>query len=530
MMTTAELASGPDAAVHPAASSHPATPSDADVPSGEQPLPPARRRARLPVLGVRSRVLGTVVVLSALAMLVSAFVTYTVLDSRLGNRVDQQISQEIREFSALVADGVDPRTGQPLSQAPVDRLFRVALQRNVPDGSEVLFAVYDTRTLHLNTTTAPIYEDPVLLAQVRAVESPVYGDYASVDGPVRYGAYPVLRDGGVGGVFVVAAFTGGERRELRDAMVVLALTSTLALGLIALLGWRVAGRLLAPVRLVRQTAQRISDTDFTGRIPVRGNDDISQVARTFNDMLDRLQQAFVTQRSFLDDVGHELRTPITIVQGHLETADLADPVERAETRALVLDELERMSHLVEDLTVLAKSERPDFLRSEELSLHRLVEDVADRTRALGDREWALDLRAEASFPGDRHRLTQALVQLAHNSVKHTGPGDRIVLGADAVDDRVHLWVTDEGSGIAPADLDRIFERFQRGHGGRGREGSGLGLAIVRAIAQAHGGRVGVRSIPGEGATFTLDLPGRPGDDGDGDDGYDVPGPVAVEQR
>jgi signal transduction histidine kinase len=167
-----------------------------------------------------------------------------------------------------------------------------------------------------------------------------------------------------------------------------------------------------------------------------------------------------------------------------------------------------MSRLVEDLILLAKARRPDFIRDETVHLGTLTDDVLDKARALGDRRWTADGHADVTISGDEQRLTQALLQLAHNAAKFTQPGDVIAVGSKVVDAAVHLWVRDEGSGVPPQDRERIFERFGRAEAGRGIEGSGLGLAIVSAIAEGHGGRVELDDTPRRGAQFTLVLPLR----------------------
>src|SRR5690606_31829573 len=130
-------------------------------------------------------------------------------------------------------------------------------------------------------------------------------------------------------------------------------------------------------------------TDLSRRIDVRGHDEIAELAATFNEMLDRLEGAFAAQRRFIDDASHELRTPVTVIRGHLDTLG-DDPADRARTLALLDDELDRMSRLVEDLVTLARSERPDFLRVAPADLGDLTREIADKASSLGDRAWALD--------------------------------------------------------------------------------------------------------------------------------------------
>jgi HAMP domain-containing protein len=303
-------------------------------------------------VSVRVRILAWVLLVVALAMVVSGFATNTVLIARLDEQTDERLTSELAEFRTLAGRGIDPDTGLPLSVSTVDRLFRVALERNVPAGDETLFAVVSGDGVLRTTATARarIYDDPSFLAKLASVSAPAYGDISTTAGPVRYAAYPVRSGDQIAGVYVVAIFRDVERRQITEIMTTFAYVKAAALVLIALVGWLVAGRLLAPVRLLRETTQRLSETDLTRRIPVHGRDDVSELARTFNAMLDRLEESFATQRQFLDDVGHELRTPITIVRGHLELMSPSDdPDEHAETTALVLDELDRMSRLVDDL-------------------------------------------------------------------------------------------------------------------------------------------------------------------------------------
>ncbi|HEY1119676.1 MAG TPA: HAMP domain-containing sensor histidine kinase, partial [Acidimicrobiales bacterium] len=188
--------------------------------------------------------------------------------------------------------------------------------------------------------------------------------------------------------------------------------------------------------------------------------------------------------------------------------------EIAETKELLLDEVDRMARLVGDLILLAKSDRPDFLRLESVDAGALTADVLAKARGLGDRAWTLDESADAVITADEQRLTQALLQLADNAVKHTSPGDTVALGSSYDGHRVRLWVRDTGPGVPPDQRDVIFERFGRAAVPPGDEGFGLGLSIVSAIARAHGGTVAledpvedpVESAAPRGARFVITLP------------------------
>jgi two-component system OmpR family sensor kinase len=221
-------------------------------------------------------------------------------------------------------------------------------------------------------------------------------------------------------------------------------------------------------------------------------------------MLDRLEGAFDAQRHFLDDAGHELRTPLTIVRGHLELLE-EDPTKRARTIELVLDEVKRMGRIVEDLILLAKSEEPDFLQLEPVDVTTLTNDLHEKATALGARTWRIDAVGRGIIVADGQRLTQAVVQLAQNAVEHTEPGAEIGLGSAVSPGGARFWVRDTGSGVTPADRERIFERFERG-ANADHEGAGLGLAIVTAIARAHGGRAQLDGAGEAGATFSITVP------------------------
>jgi signal transduction histidine kinase len=187
-------------------------------------------------------------------------------------------------------------------------------------------------------------------------------------------------------------------------------------------GYFVAGYLVT--RLLHWAAAQIGEDDLTRRIPVRHNDAIAALADQLNAMMERLRAAFATQRQFFDDASHELRTPITIIRGNLELLG-DDPTERAEDIRLCLDELDRMSRIVDDLLLLAKSERPDFVRPEPVDLTELTSDLDAKVRALGERHWQLEAIGEGTVRVDPQRITQAMVQLAHNAVQHTKSGDVI---------------------------------------------------------------------------------------------------------
>ncbi len=445
-----------------------------------------------------------------LGMLVAGVAAFLVQRERVDASIDDNLAQEVEEFREFARSGIDPETGAEFTS--VSRFLEVILRRNVPDANEGLVALVDGRPAWVPGTEVDVQleDDPEFLREVAQVPDSARVQPRTAEtslGALRYVVVPVSVPGDPSsGRYVIAYSHDLAHADVVDAFQTFAAVAAISVVAVGIVGYAVVGRLLGPLRLLRETAQRISDTDLSGRIAVSGNDDVSELARTVNAMLDRLEVAFAAQRDALDDAGHELRTPITIIRGHLELVDVDDPADVTETRDLALDELDRMHRMVDELVILAKAKRPDFVRPRPVEVGSLLDDVVDKAEALAPRAWTVDARAEASLLLDPQRITQALLQLVMNAVTFTDQGDIIAVGAQVDDDVVRLWVRDSGPGVAPEDAERIFDRFARGDGGRGGEGSGLGLAIVRAIAEAHRGRVVLDGRPGEGAKFTLELP------------------------
>jgi two-component system, OmpR family, sensor kinase len=462
------------------------------------------------VTSARARILGWYVALLALALVLAVVLVRQVLIDRINARIDAELVESAGELSSLARSGVAPGTEEPF--ASVAQLLSVGVRSGVAEQNATLIGVLDGRSYVRSPQPVPIRLDliPSLVARWSAATRTVYGSVQTAAGQVRYVAVPVtLPDQASRGVLVSAVFASRDLAEASDITRLLGETMVVALLAASCLAWFAAGRILAPVRTVTNLARSITESDLTARLPVRGNDEMSELARTFNLMLDRLDQAFATQRAFIDDAGHELRTPITIIRGHLELLG-DDPADRAEAMAIVTDELNRMSRQVDDLLTLAKAAQPAFLHLGTCDVAGLTHEIYAKAQTLGDRQWALADVGRGRAVLDRQRITQALVQLATNGVQHTQPADRITLGSVTQDGYVRFWVKDSGPGIALADQAHIFDRFTRAANGRpAGSGAGLGLAIVRSIAVAHHGHVEVTSTLGQGATFTLTVPVDP---------------------
>jgi signal transduction histidine kinase len=478
--------------------------STADEPelwsSGSEAGEPERPR---PLAGMRTRVLISFLVLLILSTAASVLVLREVLLSRIDDEVDRTLAGDIAELELLSSGRVDPSTGEPF-RGSVTKIFDSFFASHSPlaDSATVTWANGEAYASQVS--------DPDLDALVRALDSvgpvtePAEGTVSTPLGDARFAAVPVntaQQDG--------ALVTGqllNERRDQVESAVRIAVGVSLVVMLLAsLFIWLAAGRAMAPLQALARTARQISESDLSRRIEVSGNDEIAQLGRTLNAMLDRLETAFADQREFLADVSHELRTPITVIRGHIET--LGDnPRDRREAVMVVQDELDRMNRFVDDLLLLVRASRPDFLRPEPLDLDLLTHEVFAKAKLLGDRAWVLEGTGIGLLTGDPQRLTQAITNLAANAVNHTGPGEPIWIGSSLTASEARIWVRDEGPGIPAEEQRMIFERFARSQSVRGTGGAGLGLAIVEAIAEAHGGRVELDSDLGSGARFTIVIP------------------------
>ena len=323
-------------------------------------------------------------------------------------------------------------------------------------------------------------------------------------GTILYKAEPLIVDGQQRGVMVLAHATAGEQNEAFASVTTFIFIEGVVMLIAFLLAWFITGRLLKPVRQLAIAARQINESDLTRRLSPQGSGELADLAQTFNAMMDRLQKSFHSQHRFVNDAGHELRTPITIVRGHLELME-DDPQEQQETIELVLDELDRMGRLVNDMIALTKAEQSDFLQYESIELKQFLHDLFTKAQALAERDWQLKLECSGSMLGDRQRLTGALLNLLRNAAQHTPSTGTIELGCKQTLSQVMFWVKDNGSGISPEDQLRIFDRFARS-GKRQSDGAGLGLSIVKAFTEAHRGKIDLVSQFGIGSTFTITLP------------------------
>jgi two-component system OmpR family sensor kinase len=308
------------------------------------------------------------------------------------------------------------------------------------------------------------------------------------------------------------ASVGAAQRGVAEAFILAALLTLVgALGASYLIGTLFS----RPLRRMAAVAAKVDAGDLHPRIHDVGGrgEEVLVLAEAFNHMLDRLTDAFASQRAFVADASHELRTPLTVIRGQLEVlASQTDPgateVQRVER--LVQAEIARISRLVDDLLVLAKAEQSEFLRVEPIELSAFVEELWDGVSLLAARRFELGPVPEGTLTADPDRLAQALRNLVSNAIEHT-TSEQGLVRLDVVHrsaDRVLFVVSDDGPGIPPDQRERVFDRFHRTDAARDRAsgGTGLGLAIVHAIVEAHGGWVRAAAGAQRGTRIELELP------------------------
>ncbi len=327
-------------------------------------------------------------------------------------------------------------------------------------------------------------------------------------------ASPITQSGRPTGVFIATVDLSGLR-PARDAAFRLALAE----GAVALVAgvasaYLLLRRLLRRIGGITKTAETIGRGRLAERLGDQGTgDEVGELARSFDSMLDRIQDAVQAQQALLSDVSHQLRTPLTVARGHLEIlqrSGATDPAGVRDTLGVAIGELDRMGQLVERLLVLGRAREPVRPDLHDVDLRSFLADFEASCRVLADRNWVLGPVPDAVVRFDETEVRGALLNLVDNAVKVTSRGDTIAVVARVEGPVLTISVDDAGPGIAEADRRSVLNRFWRpGHDRT--TGSGLGLAIVSAVCQAHGGRVDISDSELGGASITMvlkDLDGR----------------------
>jgi len=460
-------------------------------------------------------------------MLVSAAVVFFVVYRDTGTQISGQINRDITGDANQLAQALAPTASQTPAQI-ASAVTRYVRAQPYTASSTLLFALVPGAGAASNHPE--VFGGPPELGESSTEQStenragrkllvphlgysdarvPDVGKMRILERSVDLGGRRVVVGAGEALSLVESAQHGVARAFVLAGAIVLVL---------ALIASYLAGdRVSAPLRRMAGVAARVDAGDLDPRMelsPGRAGE-VLVLAESFNHMLDRLAEAFASQREFVADASHELRTPLTVIRGQLEVLAAQEHPSIAEVRRveqLVQAEIGRISRLVDDLLVLTQAERTDFLRPEQINLRSFVAELWDGLSLTAQRHFELGPVPDGILTADPDRLAQAVRNLARNAIEHTAEEIGLVrLEVDRVaPERVRFAVIDDGPGIPPAERERIFERFHRVDSARSRNsgGAGLGLAIVRAIGEAHGGHVAVTDREdARGARVELVLPG-----------------------
>jgi two-component system, OmpR family, sensor histidine kinase MprB len=450
---------------------------------------------------LRRRLAFLSAVVVAIAILLATIVCYFVVRGQLRGQVDdalraQAVAVQHGDFHALDQQlpGIPPSAGGPAQYVQILTPSGTAFPRQ---GNLSLPA--DAHSRAVATGGSGSYMGDIRVGQnhLRELTFPVA---VLVDGQAQSVAVQLARP------------LNGVDHVLSQLRLILALLAMGGIALAAVLGRIAARRVLAPLAEVAQTAEHIGETDdLSHRLTIHADDEVGQLARRFNHMLERLEgsraeldESVRAQRQLVADASHELRTPITSLRTNIEVLLEGGQLGEVDRRRLlsdVVEQTEELSLLVGDLIELA---RGDLLpaATEDARLDRIVEESVARARRHSTGvEFATALEP-VILEGVPERLGRAVNNLLDNAARHSPPGGlvEVSVGAEGV------TVRDHGPGVAEQDLPHVFDRFYRGASSRGQQGSGLGLAIVRQVAEQHGGSVSVANAPDGGAVFTLRLP------------------------
>ncbi|MDL5202535.1 HAMP domain-containing sensor histidine kinase [Streptomyces sp. ALI-76-A] len=483
---------------------------------------------------LRSRLVVASVVLIAVVCAVIGTVTTLALRSHLYEQLDGQV----REVAARASGDFEPPGGKggdaknpgPPPKRTLDQLVLNGPQpRGTVAAQVVKGSVTEGRVGEKNADDYEMDAVELTAAQLKALDSVPEDDNAHTVEIPGLGDYRVTYADGPNGTYYVAIPTA-ETDSTVTTLILVELSVTAA-GLVAagIAGYVLVGVATRPLRKVAATATRVSElplhtgeVNLSERVPESETDphtEVGQVGAALNRMLDHVhgalharQQSETRVRQFVADASHELRTPLASIRGYAELTRRGREQVGPDTRhalGRIESEAGRMTFLVEDLLLLARLDAGRPLQFEQTDLVPLVVDTISDARAAGpDHNWRLDLPDEpALVSADAARLQQVLVNLLANAGKHTPPGTTVTARVQRRGPWLCVDVEDDGQGIPPELLPRVFERFARGDSSRSRASgsTGLGLAIVQAVATAHEGAVTVDSVPGR-TVFTLHLP------------------------
>ena len=450
--------------------------------------------------------------LLALAIAIGSLIliAVTAIDRSLAADLDRTLVREAQAYSAAMQ-------GAPTDQALADatRTYLEARGDTGAGPTPVLSAVFaDGRVI--SNSSLKLERARGNSAAREPTSSPAGIVYVQLDGEqYRVLSAPVVTSTGTRvGVFQTALATQEIHAVATNVAATLGITGLIVFAFGAALSLWAARRSLSPLRQMAESASAVTHASPGTRIDYEGPaDELGTLADALDSMLDRLETAFAEQRRFVADASHELRTPLAIIRGNIELlrSGKATGPEAEEALAMLDEEARRMSRLVDELLALARLQGEQQRPFQPLDASTLVHEASARARALANREIVVSCVPDAWIMGDPDLLDQALLNIVRNAVAHTSDGGRIMVACSASDRRVRISVADDGPGIPPEDLPRVFDRFYRSRTPRSSEtgGSGLGLAITSRLVELHSGVILVDNVQPHGAVFTIDLPRTP---------------------
>ena len=453
--------------------------------------------------------IGILVPLSLLLSITLVFSRWSVTE-QVRERVDLEILQQLNELELLATTGINPNTGEPFQNS--DALLETFLVRRISSENETMFSTIDSMVTFRSpgNSILRVDKDATFLDVVNQVELPTLDTYISDLGELRYGVYPILGlDSKMGRLIVVTNLD----KELDSTNT---LFRNLSLGLFVLFALTggilsvIVKRLLSPIAELTSQAQKVNKDNFIRQLKfetARVDDEITQLGQEFNNMLSRLESSFTDQQRFIDDAGHELRTPLTILKGHIELMQREGYSEQSV--AIIEDEVNRMTRLVQDLQSLTKATQPNFVQFSSFSADVFIKELQEKAQSVYSNPIEIAEYVELQIRGDKQRLTQALLQLIENAVKYSPERSKITLGMKVQNDEAIFFVKDLGSGISDDAKSQVFSRFfqiDNTHSPQDSGGVGLGLSIVKAIVDAHRGTIRILDNHPEGTIFEMRIP------------------------
>jgi len=454
----------------------------------------------------------------ALVVLIAALAVAVWLSAeRLHGFLFDQLRQSLEQQARIIADGIQAHPG-----IPGEGSCRV---RDLDPRTRITIIDARGRVLCDSKADWRRMENHANRPEMHAALGGAVGSSSRLSGTLNeellYVAVPVMRADSVAFAVRTAVSLAAIDATITRLYETVFFAGLVFVAIVVVLGIYLYRKVNPPLKDIARGARHFASGHFSTRLPDYEVREIDELARTMNRMADQLERMETFRSDFVANVSHELRTPVTSIRGFVETLlDGArdNPEDLDRFLKIIARQSQRLSAIIEDLLTLSRLESEpvgQILQFDDCLLRELLNSVRELTQPHAEDK---GIRLQLSCPQelkvrvDRALLIQALINLVENAIKYSPGGTRIRLGATAVRGRIRIDVSDEGPGIAPEHLPRLFERFYRVDKARSRElgGTGLGLAIVKHVAGAHEGSVSVTSEVGRGSTFCIEIPALPG--------------------